>query len=841
MSKDFHKCVGFLLGSSLSDRNLLSRLLTENSAVLYEVDKHGHNLLIRALMEGASHSKMSVLFQVDQRLAASRYGGRFPLHVAIENNASPDVLALLIDSAPEVVSERDRDLRHALHMLFEYDSFEPNMFGILRQLASIYPTAMQERAMGQLPLHMCLERIELPANLVCFIIHNYRAAASQPNSQGWLPLHTAVENSLDTSIIEALIDAFPAAVLRTVPGTDLTLLEYSLSQQKPKSVMECLLFGCPGGSKNPRVIACCYSSAIGKVGRPYGSSSAEDEEQVDGVHTQQTRRAAPSLSLAGTVESVTLSTCGIVTETPVVRSRVSETWLHDPNCITLVLSFLSGGSQEVVQVLPHMQVAELKQLVERRFRVPYSKQRLMLGTVQLMASYRIGDYGIEHNTRIEVADRAEALHYAIKGNAPPEIQLALLRIRPVSAAEEDATGCLPLHLAVQRHTTPELVERLVDEYPKAVYKGMSSGKLGEYPLHVALDRGYPGSVIKKLLQSTDRTSWSPNGNFNPSMKQPLYKTQAQCGIPLHIAIKGGLCASVELLLEHGCPIEARDEFTGNSALECLLSAPEKASTELFDVVLRATLQENESAIESQGANGQCPLHVAVQNGAAATIIQTLLTLGPHVVSQTDAYGNLPLHLAIRSGANFTVVRTLLQSQPQAIYFADRRGRTPLLLAVMHRAPPGVVFEIGRYDTADGCAFQVKDHMGRGVLEVAVSRDAPPHILNEILSCTAFKQDLDLLSRNWPDNEAARHTLKEVMRNRLQTRTGDKNKVSSQAVRTPAGGAEPVPVPGLPTSLAAKARQPRGPAVKSKERPMLSAKQAEEPSFFGSVASWFSWS
>lgn len=811
-----------------------------------EVDRTGNGLLVIGLLQQASAPKITYIVAMQHDLVKQRFAGRLPLHIAIENFAPAEVLRALIEHYEEAVAIQDRDLRFPLHMLFEYDNFDSNLVSVIGTCVLIHPHACSVRGMGKLPLHMALDKPDFPHNVVVRIISCYRAGASAKNSEGWLPLHTAVYNNLDPAVVSALVRAHPAALLKAVPRTDMTVLEFAMKTKKPKALLECLIYGGPLQTeflRSKKLLAACRSVSIGQVSRPYGGDVVVTQAPQQAMVARGPFDGMPSMphQMDSTLPYNFLASDGADAQNDPAASSAVET----ANTITLnlVIGAPEMGYRTEIEVQQTWAIAKVKSLIERRISLPVSKQRLlrMRDKKQLMSNDRVEECGLERMADVNVIERVETLHYAIKGCAKPKIQLALLKARPAAASEEDSVGNLPLQLAIVNGSPADVVEKLVDQYPRAVFRGMGGGKLGEYPLHRALDRPLPVSVISRLLDSADETHWSANGNYNPRQKASLEQHQAQCGIPLHIAIKRGDVGTVEQLLAHRCPIEARDRRTGSTALECVLSTRD-LSEGMFETVMAATLVQNPAAIETPSANGLCPLHVAVQNGSSVHIVQELMQKGPHVVSQTDAYGNLPLHLAIQSGANFSVVRQLMMGQPQAIYYADRAGRTPLLLAILHRAAPGVVFEIGRYDArGDGGAFEVKDTHGRGVLELAVQLDAPLHILNEILACNHYTARLSLLSTRWPDNAAARHALHEVMRTRMA-----KNEHGERAVVRQISTDNATPTAARsPCTLSHKQRTARGPAVvvtptAKQRRSFVEEEEPQPTSFMGAITSLFGW-
>ncbi|XP_038049995.1 ankyrin repeat and SOCS box protein 8-like [Patiria miniata] len=128
--------------------------------------------------------------------------------------------------------------------------------------------------------------------------------------------------------------------------------------------------------------------------------------------------------------------------------------------------------------------------------------------------------------------------------------------------------------------------------------------------------------------------------------------------PLHLAAKCNLAHCVEILLDFGALIEARDA-EGKTAL-CL--AAESAALESVRCLL-----DKGACVIVRSLRGQTPLHRAVDalpTANAERCVQMLLAEGADPDSQ-DINGNTPLHLAARSRAEGSIIHQLLLFEADA--------------------------------------------------------------------------------------------------------------------------------------------------------------------------------
>jgi ankyrin repeat protein len=515
----------------------------------------------------------------------------------------------------------------------------------------------------------------------------------------------------------------------------------------------------------------------------------------------------------------------------------------------------------------------LKQQIQEQEGTPVDRMRLTLDGVQLMDSYVLEHYGVHKGCTIQMQQRFELLQQALRNRAEAKVTLQLLMLRPQAAKEDDMNGVLPLQLAIQNGVEDTVVKALLKENREAVKIPVQGGAIGEYPLHLALQKMYKPDVIEELLQGTEPSAWKANGAYAPERQVLTCSSkeceacrhhqhiESQCKLPLHIAITNGAGADetkaiITLLLKSRCPIAARDPITGYSALDACLAA-DVVSNDLFGQIWHEIIKVRPKIAEEAppaNGNGQRPLHVAVVHNANQAIIEHLCVQGRDTLEAYDVDGRLPIHLAVTHQAGFAVVRTLLSHNPRMINKPDGQGRTPLQLAVTHKAQPGVVFEITRTDRN---TLNVRDSRGRTLIELAVTHDAPQWVVQELLEASPSDAlNLNLLSGKWPNTKASSEALRyvfEARKRQMSQPISMRGKSSPMGNQMSLGNDARFSQPALTTghsggSLNSAPRMVAQPSGDRSKTPVPvrrdEVNEDEEPSIVGSVGSvmgrWFGW-
>lgn len=723
--KDLETVMSIMKGAdTASSMEIMTEKIKDNKNLLKWVDRDGNTALHVGILSQASSDKISVLLDADGSIASQKYRGRLPLHLALEFNRREEIITKLIDNLPSALQVADVsvDGRLPLHMVLESHPFPASFVELGMRVLSKYTGAAAVKSHEKLPLQVCLEN-GLQPRLTKEVLQAYRCAACVASKEGKLPLHLAVENNLDPRVIQDLIEANPAALMaKTIcSGTEMTILEYAIRHGRSEPVIEAIMNG--GAFVNAKCMAYARAAAVGRL-----TKEAKFEDTAVRSRTQ--------FDTSNDKEAM-------------VRERRRLQFKVKPH----------AGEEFTMEMCPEEKVETLKQKIQDREGTPADIMRLTLGGKQLMDGFELRKYNVQKGCTIYLAQRFEILQQALRHQAEAKITLQLLRLRPEAAREDDVNGVLPLQLAIHNNCEESVVKSLLAENRDAVkipVRGGSSA-IGEYPLHLALQKKYSPSVIEELLKNSVPLDWKPTGHYIPGVET----IEPQCKLPLHIAIRYGgspdhTKETISILLSKRCDISARDAITGHSALdECL--AADQISNDLFGQIWHEIVKERPKIAEESGPNGQRPLHVAVVHNANQAIIEHLCGQGRDALDAYDVDKRLPIHLAVTYQACFAVVRTLLFHNPISINKTDGQGRTPLQLAVTHKAQPGVVFEITRKDSR---TLAARDSRGRSLIELAVASDAPQWVVQELLEASPNEAvNLNLLSGKWPNTKASSEALR----------------------------------------------------------------------------------
>ena len=276
------------------------------------------------------------------------------------------------------------------------------------------------------------------------------------------------------------------------------------------------------------------------------------------------------------------------------------------------------------------------------------------------------------------------------------------------------------------------------------------------------------------------------------------------GTALRYAASGWRCASaVQLLIDHGADIGARDEPHGRTALHLaalmsvrdhvrvLLDNGAKVNTRSGRDETALTLaafagkaatvklllgrgadvscadrsgwtalshacdgQDKQEVVQlllGAGADinirdkdGCTPLSRAAQCRSSIKTIELLIATGAAVITQ-DNYGNTPLALAARLG-DVDTVRCLVERAPTSLRMTNNAGKTPLALAAEY-AQIDVLWVLFELDNKDGGAdIEQLDANGDSLLAVAAAH-AQTEVINALLSMGANLNSVNVKGRS----------------------------------------------------------------------------------------------
>jgi len=198
--------------------------------------------------------------------------------------------------------------------------------------------------------------------------------------------------------------------------------------------------------------------------------------------------------------------------------------------------------------------------------------------------------------------------------------------------------------------------------------------------------------------------------------EPVHKNG---GTALHWAARwGGRLESVELLVEAGADINARDSASGSTPLT--VAAAEN------HVPTMETLVAAGADLEARQREGKTALAVAAQNRRARAT-EVLLKAGANV-DGVDKEGNTALHHAVYRGA-LDVVQALVEAGA-AVDLPDNGGRTALQDAAVMGFP-----RVAEYLIHAGATVDARDHQGKTPLHYAVDT-AHADVVDVLFACGA---------------------------------------------------------------------------------------------------------
>ncbi|XP_031548959.1 transient receptor potential cation channel subfamily A member 1-like [Actinia tenebrosa] len=309
---------------------------------------------------------------------------------------------------------------------------------------------------------------------------------------------------------------------------------------------------------------------------------------------------------------------------------------------------------------------------------------------------------LEHMARMELREEfgRTALGKAMESGATKAVKFLFEFIKNNELGMEnylynaDKEGSTLLHLAVDSGFVK--VVDLCLKYGARIRQPKSQGRSTAF--HLACEQGSV-EIVKRLLQE------------DPSVAKILLIDA--CGsTPLHNAAKNNSSAILELLIEHGANVNAKDDnnvtplmlaasFGATDSIRLLMEKGTDPTikdidgrTALFNAVRHSNAMEvlltNQQMIPlliEKDATGYAPPHYAAKHGDIKTM-QLFLSHNKAIASVTSDSLATPLHVASRHGWD-AVVSILLEKQGSKIVnLQDNRGRTALHYAASgghHRA------------------------------------------------------------------------------------------------------------------------------------------------------------
>ncbi|MDR3129921.1 MAG: ankyrin repeat domain-containing protein [Treponema sp.] len=298
------------------------------------------------------------------------------------------------------------------------------------------------------------------------------------------------------------------------------------------------------------------------------------------------------------------------------------------------------------------------------------------------------------------------LFVAVKADSASTIQ-ALINAG-ASTAYRDTLGNTVLHAAV-RWNAPHSAEALIGAGVDINTHAMN----GKTPLHDSVRLGITSVETLLIRYGADPDVRDNEGN-TPLMEgvmmgyTPVIDRLTDAGAdpsvrnsrgdtPLHIAVTMDRIDVVNQLLSFGCSIHAKNSLGTTPFRIALNTSPRMVSTLL-----------TKDRIYVADDDGRSPLHIALRDEAAPSIIQTIIDQGGRV-SGTDAEGHTPLRVAADMN-NWEAARLLAEAGADP-FAAGGDGKTPAAVVLAKgREPVRAVFS--------GRSIIAKDKAGNTILHYA---------------------------------------------------------------------------------------------------------------------------
>jgi len=261
-------------------------------------------------------------------------------------------------------------------------------------------------------------------------------------------------------------------------------------------------------------------------------------------------------------------------------------------------------------------------------------------------------------------------------------------ITDTNSMYRDSNGCTPLHIAVSRKASTDIIYYLVEK--KALVN--TRDKAGNTALHIAAENNYreTGEILLAnnadifyanvkgesplklaMLLGGGREDWMINSH-TISAKDGAGNT------PLHLAAEWKLIAMILYLLDKGADINARN----GSNETPLFSAVKADSPEAIRTLLGAG-GGIKADINARDFLGNSVLHATVKWSAynAANLLLSMTSDGfTSLIYSKNLAGKTVLHEAAKQG-NISFIKTFLNARAD-INAADEIGRPPLTEAVL---------------------------------------------------------------------------------------------------------------------------------------------------------------
>ena len=224
-----------------------------------------------------------------------------------------------------------------------------------------------------------------------------------------------------------------------------------------------------------------------------------------------------------------------------------------------------------------------------------------------------------------------------KANAVKEV---IKREGPNSVMKRDDEGRTPLHLAIERKRSADVIMELVNACPEAT---KVTNLEGNNSLHLALLQDIISVKIVRILTSACPGAVKERNNKGDT--------------PVHLALKKAS--------------RVVEKDSGN--LLQLKRRRQNAFNEIISLMVMACPK----SVKVVNSEGNTPLHLSVIDRMADTVVMHMVTVCPDAVILRNMEKNTPLHEAMRRNASEKIIFHMVNKCPEAVTKLNERLSTPL--------------------------------------------------------------------------------------------------------------------------------------------------------------------
>jgi ankyrin repeat protein len=320
---------------------------------------------------------------------------------------------------------------------------------------------------------------------------------------------------------------------------------------------------------------------------------------------------------------------------------------------------------------------------------------------------------------IAVAREVSELVRVLKERESLDVIRSIVEARPHVLRERGVDGWLPIHHAINRYNSPEVIRYLLKQWPESIKEALTYD--GCYlPMHLACfvakvdATEEEGEVMlqnvrvlyelwpESLQQREEGDGCLPLHLAEDARRvrflvrawpHAVRERNSRGLLPLHFAVgdRRTFDAIECLVMEWPESVQEVDDY-GRVALHCIDSYTPFESVQLL-------VKEWPESLRARDQKGFLPLHRAMRNGYPAIplnpTLKFLVDQWPQAVREKSKDGYLPLHTAIFRSHPVSTIRFLVRQWEESVDEISNRGSLPLHVAARRGSIDTARFLIGR--------------------------------------------------------------------------------------------------------------------------------------------------